>query len=71
MRLTPSLPQRGRQTKGSIPLDPLSFSCFWREFIVMLLMIHITTLKTVKNFIKNLPAPPYLGEALMRGNLVN
>ena len=34
MRVTPSLPQRGRQTKGSIPLDPLSFSYFRREFLI-------------------------------------
>jgi hypothetical protein len=31
MRVTPSLPQRGRQSKGSIPLTPLFISPVSKE----------------------------------------
>jgi len=36
MRVTPSLPQRGRQPKGSIPLTPIHLSLLSREFLVNL-----------------------------------
>jgi hypothetical protein len=37
MRMTPSLPQRGRQLKGNIPLTPsLHLSRLIREFMVSL-----------------------------------
>jgi len=37
MRVTPSLPQRGRQPKGSIPLTPSAFLPLSRRIIVNLL----------------------------------
>jgi hypothetical protein len=70
MNVTPSLPQRGRQTKGRIPLTPLSLLCFCREFLIILLRSNS---KTVKNFVKKptrLAVPrrgPEAGEPQHRG----
>jgi hypothetical protein len=68
MRVTPSLPRGGGSARGAHPLTPLSFSCFWREFLV-----HPSNelYQYPKKIYKNLPAPPCLGEALKLGNLVN
>jgi hypothetical protein len=37
----PHAPPEGEADQGENPLDPLSFFCFWKEFLIILLKIHI------------------------------
>ena len=74
MRVTPSLPQRGRQPKGSIPLTPLIIFSFYQKILVNYL-VDITCMdapETDQNKkYENHPDPPCLGEALRRVILIN
>jgi hypothetical protein len=74
--VTPSLPQRGRQSKGSIPLTPLIIAPVSRKISLTPseLLSHLVEYLSgglVTKSDKNLPAPPSLEEALRRGTLPN
>ncbi len=70
MRVTPSLPQRGRQPKGEHPLDP-QYPVSQEEFPIHVIRFvrKIFPLFEETKFSKILPVPPYPGEAPGRGIL--
>ena len=82
MRVTPSLPQRGRHPKGSIPLTPIYISPVSRgishySYEVSSLFFRDATsilgvplqVRLMTKSAKSILAPPCLGEALRRGTL--
>ncbi len=69
VRVTPSLPQRGRQPKGRIPLIPFTYPSFVGEFPITFCGVitrKISRPVRITKIQKIRPAPPCLGEALRR-----